>query len=156
MRIAKFIFYVLLLVGLSSCGAKANKEVASEHSEQNSMADNTDAANIDLLNAVYNKFVFMVGSDGLNPEEYFTPNAMKKLQEAYGFDKADGSHYAYYGLRTGAQDSKPGVDDVSKIYGIESAGDGWYVVSYSDMGWPGKTRIRIVDGKIDEFERLEQ
>jgi hypothetical protein len=32
---------------------------------------------------------------------------------------------------------------------------GRYVVSYSDMGWPGKTRVKIINGnKIDAYERV--
>ena len=152
MRISKFIFFVLLLIGFTSCGAKA-----IDNSEQVTAADDMDTNDgtcIELLNTVYNNFVFRVGSDGINPEEYFTPKAMKKLRDAYGFDRENGSHYAYYELRTGAQDSRPGADGMSVIYSINPDGNGWYVVSYSDMGWPGKTRVRIVDGKIDEFERL--
>ncbi len=39
-------------------------------------------------------------------------------------------------------------------YSIEPEDD-WYVVFYSDMGWSGKTRIKIVDGKIDDYQRLK-
>lgn len=56
-------------------------------------------------------------------------------------------------MRTREQDSKPDSEDVSQICNIESIGDGWYVVSYLDMGWSGMTRVKVVDGKIDDYER---
>ena len=148
-------FYAILFAGISSCGTKTNADRATESITEKTSVDNTGYK--ELITAVYDKFVFAIDSDGINtPEEYFTANALKKLQEDYEFDCEDGPCYAYYALRTEAQDSKPGAEDVSQIYSIEPAENGWYVVSYSDMGWNGKTRIKIVDGKIDAYERLEQ
>ena len=72
------------------------------------------------------------------------------------FDCPEGPCYAFYELRTEAQDSRPDSDEVSVIHSIELAHDGWYAVEYSDMGWPGKTLIRIVDGKIDDYKRIAQ
>ncbi|MDE5877983.1 MAG: hypothetical protein K2H47_10875 [Muribaculaceae bacterium] len=155
MRIPKFMFYAILFAGISSCGTKTNADRATESMTEKTSVDNT--GDKELITAVYDKFVFAIDSDGINtPEEYFTANALKKLQEDYEFDCEDGPCYAYYALRTEAQDSKPGTEDVSQICSIEPAENGWYIVSYSDMGWNGKTRIKIVDGKIDTYERLEQ
>lgn len=89
----------------------------------------------------------------LNPERYFTATALNKLKKSYDFDCETGDCYAYYELRTQEQDVKPGTSGESEITGIKSVGDGWYVVKYTDMGWPGMTRIKIVDGKIDDFTR---
>ncbi len=113
----------------------------------------------DLIKSVYRKFVFAIDSDGCdigNPEKYFTAKALKKLQDDYMFDCDEGPCYAYYALRTEAQDSKPDSTGASQITGIEPTGDGWYIVSYLDMGWPGKTRLRVVDGKIDDYERIKR
>lgn len=85
---------------------------------------------------------------------YFTANALKKLQADYDFDCDEEPCYAFYALRTEMQDSKPGTDGSSQIYSIEPQDD-WFVVFYSDMGWSGKTRIKIVDGKIDDYQRLK-
>lgn len=43
--------------------------------------------NTDLINTVYNKFVFAIDSDGNepSPETYFTANALRKLQDAYEY-----------------------------------------------------------------------
>ena len=60
----------------------------------------------------------------------------------------------FYALRTEMQDSNPDTDGSSKICDIELGRDGWYIVSYSDMGWTGKTRIKITNGKIDDYQRI--
>ncbi|MDE7443446.1 MAG: hypothetical protein K2M65_04725 [Muribaculaceae bacterium] len=108
-----------------------------------------------MIKTVYTKFVFAIESVNTDPEIYFTNNALKKLQNDYKYDFDKGACYAYYALRTMNQDSNPNSDGVSQIYGIEPIDEGWYIVTYVDMGWIGKTRIRIIDGKIDDYERLE-
>ena len=110
---------------------------------------------IELIKNVYDKFVFAKDSQGeVAPESYFTDKALKKLQHDYEFDCDEDPCYAFYALRTGMQDSKPGTDGASQISNIEPDREGWYVISYSDLGWDGKTRVRIVDGKIDDYRRL--
>lgn len=150
MRIIRLLIYLLFLTSFISCRASTDKKTSET-------AKNTELSyNIDLIITVYNKFVFAIdSSEALSPEEYFTANALKKLQDDYTFDCDNGPCYAYYALRTEAQDSKPGSDGASLIHDIRPTGDGWYTVSYSDMGWPGKTRIKVVDRKIDDYERLE-
>lgn len=138
-----------IIAGFASCSASPS-----------GASDSATAGfgDIDLINTVYDKFVFAIDSDGdeiNNPERYFTANALKKLQDDYTFDCDNGPCYAYHALRTEAQDSKPGSDDTSTILSVEPSADGWLLVSYSDMGWPGKTRIRIVDGKIDDYQRIQ-
>lgn len=149
---------------LASCGASSDKKAADadsvpEAEPVEAVAENTQntAADNDLINTVYDRFVFAIDATGdMTPENYFTANALKKLQGEYEYDCDEGDCYAFYALRTTEQDSKPGADGSSSITGIEPDGEGWYVVSYSDMGWPGKTRIKIVDGKIDDYQRVNQ
>lgn len=159
MKILKCICSTLLLVGTISCGASTNERTTESIAEQSSDIEETieeSSKCINLINTVYDKFVFVIDSDNdVIPETYFTSNALKMLQEDYEFDCDEGPCYAYYALRTEAQDSKPGSDETSRIYSIDPAGDGWYIVSFSDMGWPGKTRIKVVDGKIDSYERMD-
>lgn len=159
MKILKCICLTLLLVGTISCGASTNDKTTESIAEQGYDMDGTlgdDSECINLINTVYDKFVFAIDSDNdVIPETYFTSNALKMLQDDYEFDCDEVPCYAYYALRTEAQDSKPGSDETSRINTIDPAGDGWYIVSFSDMGWPGKTRIRIVDGKIDSYERMD-
>lgn len=159
MKILHFVFVAVMLVCVASCGVKSNTDGASEAGEQTSVSDGT-VENVtdytDLLNTVYEKFVFATDADSsYAPEDYFTANALKKLRDAYEFDCEDGDCYAFYDLRTMQQESKPGSDEASRVNNVEPAADGWFVVSYSDMGWPGETRVKIVDGKIDDYERVE-
>lgn len=155
----KCICLTLLLVGTISCEASTNDKTTESIAEQGSDIDGTlgvDSECINLINTVYDKFVFAIDSDNdVIPETYFTSNALKMLQDDYEFDCDEVPCYAYYALRTEAQDSKPGSDETSRIYSIDPVGEGWYIVSFSDMGWPGKTRIKIVDGKIDSYERMD-
>lgn len=88
-----------------------------------------------------------------HPERFFTTNALKRLKDSYEFDCEDNNCYAFYELRTQEQDSKPGTTGESDITDIESIGDNWFMVKYTDMGWSGMTRKKIVDGKIDDFTR---
>lgn len=161
MKIPGLVFLCSLFAVIASCGASTTRDSSVKSIGDNSIADKTltdydDTENIDLINTVYANFVFAIDSDGDvidNPEKYFTAKALEKLQEYYQFDCDESPCYAFYALRTEAQDVKPGSDGASMIDNIEPAADGWYIVSYSDMGWDGKTRIRISDGKIDDYER---
>lgn len=149
----------MLLTILVSCSSIDKKKTTEQTVQENTIhneayADN--AKDIDLIKSVYDIFVFAIDADGddiRHPEKFFTVHALKKLQEYYKFDCDDGTCYAYYALRTDAQDSKPGSDEESTVIDIEPVGDGWYIVSYLDMGWTGKTRIKVTDGKIDDYER---
>lgn len=157
MKFIKLIYSALLLAVMVSCGTSSTKNTTAKPDEHNSVTEKTLTEDADLITSVYCKFVFAIDSDGddiNSPEKYFTANALRKLQDDYEFDCDEKPCYAYYALRTDAQDSRPGSDEASLIHSIEPTESGWYIVSYSDMGWPGKTRIRIADGKIDDYERL--
>lgn len=158
MKILNLICCALALVGFTSCGASTDKKTPETCVEQKSETEDRftdDSENTNLINTVYEKFVFAIDSvDEIVPETYFTDNALQKLQEDYDFDCDEGPCYAFYALRTEMHDSNPESDEESEINSIEVAEDGWYTVSYTDMGWPGKTRIKIVDGKIDDYQRL--
>lgn len=149
----KYIFFAFMLAFVLPFGTKAAAVPQNDLRTSTSVAVTND---IELINKVYGKFVFAV-EPGKNakPEDYFTNNALKRLQQDYEFDCGEAPCYAYYALRTSHQDSKPESDGRSRIDGIEPVGEGWYIVSYSDMGWPGKTRIKMADGKIDMYEPLE-
>ncbi len=156
---SKYISFAFLLMCLTLCGTKTNIDKAGEQNEESVPLNEAKAENItgkELINCVYDKFVFAIDTEENNePEDYFTTNALKKLQQDYDFDCEYGPCYAYYSLRTRAQDSKSGSEDVSQICKIEYIGDGWYDVSYIDMGWSGMTRVKVVDGKIDDYEQCD-
>ncbi len=157
MKLFKYIVGIYLLGSLVSYGSKNNTDTNTTEYESNIPQPksklHTDKDSL-LISSIYDKFVFAVDTDGNdNPDDYFTSNALKKLQDDFDSDCDNDSCYAYYALRTEAQDSKPGAEDVSQISSIEPIGDEWYVVSYLDMGWSGMTRVKIVNGKIDDYER---
>ena len=159
MKSIKLIFAITLASAICSCGAKnpsvnETESVERERVSSDSCINSQDYS--DLIKTVYSKFVFAIDADPevyAHPERYFTASALKKLRDSYKFDCEDYNCYAFYELRTQEQDSKPGTTGESEITDIESIGDNWYVVKYSDMGWLGMTRIKIVDGKIDDFTR---
>ena len=159
MKYIKPIIAITLAYAMCSCGVKNSSANETERGEKervsnDSVINSQDYS--DLIKTVYAKFVFAIDADPevyAHPERYFTASAIKKLKDSYEFDCEDNSCYAFYELRTQEQDSKPGTTGESDITDIESIGDNWYVVKYSDMGWSGTTRIKIVDGKIDDFTR---
>ena len=159
MKYIKLIFAFTLAYAMCSCGAKnlsANEAESVEKEIVTSDSGINSQEYSDLIKTVYANFVFAIDADSevySHPERYFTANALKKLKDSYEFDCEDNNCYAYYELRTQEQDSKPGTTGESDITDIESIGDNWYVVKYSDMGWSGMTQIKIVDGKIDDFTR---
>lgn len=163
MKFPKLSVCALIMAGATACGTSTSTSTTStetESVEQCSAADEPapdTAADSELIIAAYDKFVFAADyGDTVKPEDYFTANALRKLQDAYEYDCESGTCYAFWALRTGAQDSKPGTDEVSQITTIDPAADGWYIVSYTDMGWPGKTLIKMTDGKIDDYESVTE
>ncbi len=159
MKSLKLFYAITLAFTICSCVANSNSAADTENTE-NKVAISDSATNTqdysDLINTVYQKFVFAIDADPevyTHPEQYFSANALKKLRDAYEFDCEDNNCYAFYELRTQEQDAKPGTNGESSVTAIERLGDDWYIVKYSDMGWSGMTRIKIADGKIDDFNR---
>lgn len=159
MKHFKLLFAFLLAITFCSCGTKGDSTADSEKVE-NEVSKSDSAINpqdySDLIKIVYEKFVFAIDADPevyAHPERYFTANALNKLKDSYEFDCEDNNCYAFYELRTQEQDSKPDTTGESSVNNIEIMGDDWYIVKYTDMGWSGITRIKVVDGKIDDFER---
>ncbi len=159
MKYIKLIFAFSLAYAMCSCGAKNVSASKGEQVENEVVTSDSDIETrdySDLIKTVYSKFVFATDEDAevyAHPERYFTENALKKLRDSYEFDCEEDNCYAFYELRTLEQDSKPGTAGESEIVNIESSGDGWYIVKYSDMGWSGMTQIKIAEGKIDDFKR---
>lgn len=57
--------------------------------------------------------------------------------------------YSFWKFRTGFQDG-PSRD--SELESIEPMGDGWYRVSYTDMGTPATTCVKMEKGKITDYK----
>lgn len=101
-----------------------------------------------LIREVYDKFVF--SNETGHAAKYFTGQALNKLSESYDVECDDGPCYAFWELRTG-EDDGPGSSEVTSIM---PQSDGWYVVTYKDMGYRGQTKIKIKEGKIDDYKKL--
>jgi hypothetical protein len=56
--------------------------------------------------------------------------------------------YSFWVFRTGLQD---GPSSESSVESVEPLGDGWYRVTYSDMGNPGVTDVRVDHGRISAY-----
>lgn len=56
--------------------------------------------------------------------------------------------YSWWVFRTGYQD---GPSDVSSLDGIEPLGQGWYRVSYTDMGIKATTDVKMKGGRITDY-----
>ena len=82
-----------------------------------------------------------------SPKKYCTAQCLKKLAAANEYD--DGG-YAVWKFRTEVQDG----DGPSKVTDVKPEDDGWYIVSYRDMGVKGATKVLVVDGKIDNYKRV--
>ena len=107
-----------------------------------------------FLQELYDKYVFWNDEVGNFEDvvEHFSQKILTELRKAYEYEY-DGSGYAVWLFRTGAQD---GPEDKSKVTSILIEGDDWYTVFFSDMGLKGSCRFqaKLVDGKVfvSEFE----
>lgn len=144
---------VLLLLCLSlplfAChNAASSKETAVVIPEETCLA---------ILNRLYNDYLFGDKYDQLEQvvDELFTAKAKQKLLDAYDYD-CDGVCYAFWELRTNAQDGKgdaekTSVEDIWRVVGNA------YEVHYFDMGWRGSTLFLFAldNGtvKIDDYLR---
>lgn len=158
----KLIFLASALSLLLMVGACGNKSTATADAVDSTAildsihrADSIQKADsqtvVDYLGQLYD---LVLNNKGNYNEltSHFADNVKKRLVEANEFD--DGS-MALYELRTGEQD---GPSNVSKVTGIAQE-DGWYVVSYTDMGTPGSTKLKVEvsDGKavVTDYARVE-
>lgn len=103
------------------------------------------------LTSLYDLVLNQKGN-GAELTSHFSASVKKRLVAANEYDDG-GMNLAE--LRTGNQD---GPSNKSKLTGITRDGE-WYVVSYSDMGTSGSTRLKaeVSDGKvvITDYQRAE-
>ena len=91
-------------------------------------------------------------------EAHCTAKMLKCLKDEFECEYG-GDGYAGYLFRTGAQDDKPGAEDVkNKVLSINKDSQGWYHYTFTDGGWRGenKIKVRVENGevKVDEVERV--
>lgn len=118
---------------------------------------NTDAESVaTFLKAFYARYVFDAESMEKIANDVCTPKLLKYLEKEYDYDCMEEPCYAMWCFRTGMQD---GPSDVRKVTDVTAENDGWFKVSYLDMGNEGVTRIRFImthgKYKMDEVVRVE-
>lgn len=106
-----------------------------------------------LIGSFYNQYVFGNEElDNTNASNWGTQKFLKKLKQDYEYDCESDDCYAAYALRTGAQDG----DGTSSVTSITPRSNGWYRVSYRDMGWKGVTDVKVVGvngiPKLDDYK----
>lgn len=118
---------------------------------------NTEADVVsEFLKGFYAHYVFGNESMDRIAKDVCTPKLLDYLKQQYDYDCPDGPCYAMWCFRTGMQD---GPSDVSKVTSVKAENDGWFKVSYLDMGNHSTTRIRFImmKGKyrMDEIEQVK-
>lgn len=118
---------------------------------------NTDTESVaTFLKAFYARYVFNTESMEKIANDVCTPKLLKYLEKEYDYDCMEEPCYAMWCFRTGMQD---GPSDVRKVTDVTAENDGWFKVSYLDMGNEGVTRIRFImthgKYKMDEVVRVE-
>lgn len=143
---------VLLMVSLLLGGNCVSKAVNAGKIVQEDSLDREQASKI--IHELYTDYVFGKKDFALIVKDVCTSRLSEILKESYPYNCEDGECYAVWLFRTNAQD---GMADASKIKSIESKGNGWFDVSYLDMGHDGLTSIKFieVDGKVmmDEIKK---
>lgn len=111
---------------------------------------NSDNVNSEIIRGIY-KEVFSGAPYGYI-REHSTPEVLSRLRGSYDSDVDDGTGDAdrlgVWELRTQNQD---GPSSVSKVTDITPEGNGWYKVSFLDMGNRATRRLRIVDGRMADY-----
>lgn len=151
---------LFLLTFSTSCGNGKSTNDKSEIEENTENSDKYDAEKNDSLihdfiTNMYEKELYY-NYDFL--EAHCTAKMLKYLKDEYEYEYG-GDGYAGYLFRTGAQDDKPGAEDVKdKVLKITKDSEGWYHYTFTDGGWRGenKIKVRVENGKVmvDEVERV--
>jgi hypothetical protein len=151
---------LFLLTFSTSCGngKSTNDKSGIEENIENSDkydAEKNDSLIHDFITNMYEKELYY-NYDFL--EAHCTKKMLKYLKDEYEYEYG-GDGYAGYLFRTGAQDDKPGAEDVKdKVLKITKDSEGWYHYTFTDGGWRGenKIKVRVENGKVmvDEVERV--
>lgn len=151
---------LFLLTFSTSCGngKSTNDKSGIEENIENSDkydAEKNDSLIRDFITNMYEKELYY-NYDFL--EAHCTKKMLKYLKDEYEYEYG-GDGYAGYLFRTGAQDDKPGAEDVKdKVLKITKDSEGWYHYMFTDGGWRGenKIKVRVENGKVmvDEVERV--
>lgn len=147
-----------LLTFATSCNNSKGANDKSEIEENTENSDKSDAEKNDSLirdfitnmyeNELYYNYDFL--------EAHCTKKMLKYLKDEFEYN---GDGYAGYLFRTGAQDYKPGAEDVkNKVLSIKIDSEGWYHYMFTDGGWRGENKIKVCvengEVKVDKLERV--
>ena len=98
-----------------------------------------------FLKDLYEKYVLGIRGthDFSNIKSHFSPKILNKMRKEFEYE---GGGYAVWIFRTGVQDGPT----ESQLRSITPEGDGWYQVSFSDMGYKSSCRFKaeIRDGEV--------
>ena len=138
---------IVAALSYTACGGKQKGNNNSNVTEVITASGDIDNSEQDIK-IIKEWYDYVIGTKDI------TDNALNKylssdLKKRLWTEDYDGC-YEFWQFRTTAQDCNPD-GDISKIENITNEGDGWYTVSYKDMGWSGLTKIKVKNGKIVEF-----
>ncbi len=102
-----------------------------------------EEADIAVINKVYT-YVFTWNESAI--KQLLSPAVISRMKAANEYD--DGS----MNLRVLTTDNQDGPSDVSKVNNVVAEGDGWYKVSFTEMGTKGTKRVKVADGKIADYK----
>lgn len=144
-------FFILstLTATLCACGGTEKPSAVStaEAPTIEQVADTNHAEqDIAVIQTFYEKCVLCLSSpDDQYASEHVTAEMKAKLCAANPYD---GGGMAYFELRTGMQDG----DGPSEVTAIEPMQQGWYKVSFVDMGHVGSMEIKMENGKLADYK----
>ena len=118
------LFFAFAVVLLASCAGKKS--------------------DVDVITNFYNAVLGQTEMTDELLKESVSEDLLSALWEADYEDT-----YSYWKLRTGYQD---GLSEESSLESVEAAGDGWYHVTYTDMGFHAVTDVKMVKGKIADYK----
>ena len=118
------LFFAFAVVLLASCAGKKS--------------------DVDVITICYNAVLGQTEMTDELLKESVSEDLLSALWEADYEDT-----YSYWKLRSGYQG---GLSDESSLESVEAAGDGWYHVTYTDMGFHAVTDVKMVKGKIADYK----
>ena len=122
-------------------------------SADNDIQDDNTSEDEQLIRMVFDKYVFNYSDE--DPHKYFGTKAIHQLEEAYEYD---GEGYGFWDLNIPLGEEDPSIDQSSNEFGtytitsINKEENGWYKVFFQVSGIAGYNRLRVLDGKIEEYE----
>lgn len=106
------------------------------------------------LEEFYNNYVFGNKDFSNIAQTTCTPRLLQQLKDAYEYECESGDCYAMWLFRSGNQD---GISDESGVRSVTNEGDGWFKVSYIDMGIEGATYIHLIQyGEVQLIDEIRR